>query len=274
MGREIWHTSGMSKPAVKVFSDRIQRIEVSATMAITAEALRLKKQGIDLADFGAGEPHFATPDHIKRAAIEAIEQNFTRYTNVAGIPEVRQAIVERHAADFGTEFTPDECVFSTGGKLALFNAMEVLVDHGDEVILPAPYWVSYKDIIQYAGGKPVILETSEADNFRVTAAAIERALTPKTKAILAEKRALGEEYAHTASKEASLRLQVENAKLRQEKAALEKEKRQWQEEEKVARRAKKRALEEELQRMQARTEELHSLLELEQDVAKVKKEQV
>ena len=174
----------MSKPAVKLFSDRIQRIEVSATMAITAEALRLKKQGIDLADFGAGEPHFSTPEHIKRAAIEAIEQNFTRYTNVAGIPELRTAIVTRHAADFGTEFTPEECVFSTGGKLALFNAMEVLVDHGDEVILPVPYWVSFKDIIQYAGGTPVLVQTSEAENFRLTAAMIEAAITPRTKAII------------------------------------------------------------------------------------------
>ncbi len=174
----------MSKPAVKVFSDRIQRIEVSATMAITAEALRLKKEGIDLADFGAGEPHFATPDHIKRAAIEAIEQNFTRYTNVAGIPELRSAIITRHAEDFGTEFTPEECVFSTGGKLALFNAMEVLVDHGDEVILPVPYWVSFKDIIQYAGGTPVLVQTSEAENFRLTASMIEAAITPRTKAIV------------------------------------------------------------------------------------------
>ena len=174
----------MSKPAVKLFSDRIQRIEVSATMAITAEALRLKKEGIDLADFGAGEPHFSTPEHIKRAAIEAIEQNFTRYTNVAGVPELRKAIVDRHAADFGTDFTPEECVFSTGGKLALFNAMEVLVDHGDEVILPVPYWVSFKDIIQYAGGTPVLVQTSEAEDFRLTASMIEAAITPRTKAII------------------------------------------------------------------------------------------
>ncbi len=171
-------------PTAKVFSDRIQRIEVSATMAITAEALRLKAQGIDLADFGAGEPHFPTPQHIKDAAIQAIEQNFTRYTNVAGIPEVRRAIVERHAADFGTDYTPEECVFTTGGKLALFNAIQVLIDHGDEVVVPVPYWVSYKDIIQYAGGRPVFVDTAEADNFRVTAAMIEAALTPKTKAII------------------------------------------------------------------------------------------
>src|SRR5580700_8568671 len=95
--------------ATKVLSDRINRIEVSATMAITAEALKLKAQGIDLADFGAGEPHFPTPQHIKAAAIDAIEKNFTRYTAVAGIPEVRKAVVERHACDFGSEYTPEEC---------------------------------------------------------------------------------------------------------------------------------------------------------------------
>ena len=146
----------------KILTDRINRIEVSATMAITAEALKMKSQGIDLADFGAGEPHFATPQHIKDAAIEAIQKNFTRYTAVAGVPEVRKAIVERHAADFGTNYTVEECVFSAGGKLSIFNAAEVLIDHGDEVIIPTPYWVSYKDIIQFAGGKPVFVETSEA----------------------------------------------------------------------------------------------------------------
>src|SRR5882724_362100 len=170
--------------AKKVFSDRINRIEVSATMAITAEALRLKAQGVDLADFGAGEPHFATPQHIKQAAIEAIEKNFTRYTAVAGIPEVRKAVVDRHAADFGSDYTLEECVFTTGGKLALFNAIQVLVDHGDEVILPVPYWVSFKDIIQYAGGTPVFVEAKESEGFRITAAMIEGAITPKTKAII------------------------------------------------------------------------------------------
>ena len=168
----------------KILTDRINRIEVSATMAITAEALKMKSQGIDLADFGAGEPHFATPQHIKDAAIDAIQKNFTRYTAVAGVPEVRKAIVERHAADFGTNYTPEECVFSAGGKLSIFNAAEVLIDHGDEVIIPTPYWVSYKDIVQFAGGKPVFVETSEADNFRVTAKMIEAAVTDRTKAII------------------------------------------------------------------------------------------
>ena len=168
----------------KILTDRINRIEVSATMAITAEALKMKSQGIDLADFGAGEPHFATPQHIKDAAIEAIQKNFTRYTAVAGVPEVRKAIVERHAADFGTNYTVEECVFSAGGKLSIFNAAEVLIDHGDEVIIPTPYWVSYKDIVQFTGGKPVFVETSEADNFRVTAKMIEAAVTDRTKAII------------------------------------------------------------------------------------------
>jgi aspartate aminotransferase len=170
--------------ATKIFADRIGRIEVSATMAITAAALKLKSEGVNLADFGAGEPHFSTPRHIKDAAIEAIEKNFTRYTNVAGVPEVRKAVVDRHACDFGSNYTPDECVFTTGGKLALFNAIQVLVDHGDEVILPVPYWVSFKDIIQYAGGKVVLVESKEEENFRITAKMIEAAITPKTKAII------------------------------------------------------------------------------------------
>ena len=170
--------------ATKVLSDRINRIEVSATMAITAEALKLKAQGIDLADFGAGEPHFSTPQHIKDAAIQAIQQNVTRYTAVAGTPEVRKAIIDRHAADFGTNYSVEECVFTTGGKLALFNAIQVLVDHGDEVILPVPYWVSFKDIIQYAGGKVVFVESDEKENFRITAKMIEAAITPRTKVII------------------------------------------------------------------------------------------
>ncbi|HET8637648.1 MAG TPA: pyridoxal phosphate-dependent aminotransferase [Acidobacteriaceae bacterium] len=173
-----------STAGTSTFSERIGRIEVSATMAVTAEAARLRAQGVNLVSFGAGEPHFATPRHIKDAAIEAINANFTRYTAVAGIPEVRKAIVDRHACDFGSNYAPDEAVFTTGGKLALFNAIQVLVDHGDEVILPVPYWVSFKDIIQYAGGKVIFLETSESENFRITADAIEQAITPRTKAII------------------------------------------------------------------------------------------
>src|SRR5579863_1700885 len=168
----------------KVFADRIGRIEVSATMAVAAEAAKLRGLGVNLVDFGAGEPHFATPRHIKDAAIVAIEANFARYTVVPGIPDLRKARVERHACDFGSDYAIDEAIFTTGGKQALFNTIQILVDHGDEVILPVPYWVSFKDIIQYAGGKPVFLETSEAENFRITADAIEAAVTPATKAII------------------------------------------------------------------------------------------
>jgi len=153
-------------------------------MAVAAEAAKLRAQGANLVDFGAGEPHFPTPRHIKDAAIAAIDANFSRYTVVPGIPDVRKAIVDRHAADFGSDYAIDEAIFTTGGKLALFNAIQILVDHGDEVILPVPYWVSFKDIIQYAGGKVVLLETKEAENFRVTADAIEKAITPRTKAII------------------------------------------------------------------------------------------
>jgi aspartate aminotransferase len=168
----------------KILTDRINRIELSATMAITAEALKMEAAGISLANFGAGEPHFATPQHIKDAAIKAIENNFSKYTAVAGVPAVRKAVVERHAADFGSNYAVEECVFTTGGKLALFNAVQVLVDHGDEVILPVPYWVSFKDIIQYAGGKVVLVESDEREDFCITAKMIEAAITAKTKAII------------------------------------------------------------------------------------------
>ena len=171
-------------PAVKQFSDRVNRIEISATMAVVAEAAKLKAGGADLVEFGAGEPHFSTPQHIKDAAIAAIQQDCTRYTAVAGIPELRSALVLRHATDFGSAYKPEEAIASTGGKLALFNALQVLVDHGDEVILPVPYWVSFKDIIEYGGGKCVYVRTDEAAGFRLTAEMIERNITPRTRAIL------------------------------------------------------------------------------------------
>lgn len=177
-------TTAPSAQDRKVFSDRINRIEVSATLAVSAEAAKLRAAGAKLVDFGAGEPHFATPRHIKDAGIQAIEENFTKYTVVNGIPDVRRAAVERHACDFGSDYSPDEAVFTTGGKLALFNAIQVLIEHGDEVILPVPYWVSFKDIIQYAGGQTVFVETREEENFNITASMIEAAITPRTKAII------------------------------------------------------------------------------------------
>ena len=170
-------------PAVKL-TERINRIQPSATMAVVAEAEKLRQQGVDVVDLSVGEPHFATPRHIKDAAIAAIEANFTKYTAAAGTAELRDAIAHRHAVDFDSDYRREEAVVSVGGKHVLFNAVQVLVEHGDEVILPAPYWVSFKDIVNYAGGKCVILETREADGFRVTAEMVARLVTPRTKMII------------------------------------------------------------------------------------------
>ena len=166
------------------FAERMGRIEISATLAVVNEAEKLRSEGVDLVDFGAGEPHFTTPKHIKDAAITAIESNFTRYTAVGGTAELRDAIVQRHAADFGSDYRREEVIASVGGKHALFNAMQVLVDHGDEVILPVPYWVSFKDIVRYAGGQPVMVETKEKQNFGLTAEMVGPAITPRTRLII------------------------------------------------------------------------------------------
>ncbi len=170
-------------PVAKL-TERIGRIQPSATMAVVAEADKLRQQGVDVVDLSVGEPHFSTPQHIKEAAISAIHENFTKYTAAAGTAELRDAVVHRHAVDFDSDYRREEAVVSVGGKHVLFNAIQVLVEHGDEVILPVPYWVSFKDIIQYAGGKCVFLQTDEAQGFRVTADAIARLVTPRTKMIL------------------------------------------------------------------------------------------
>lgn len=166
------------------FTARIGRIEISATMAINNEATTLRSQGVDLVDFGAGEPHFTTPEHIKQAGIEAIQKNFTKYTAVAGIKELREAIAARHKQDFGSNYTFDETIVSTGGKNALFNTFQVLIDHGDEVIIPVPYWVSFKDMVEYCGGRCAFVATHAEEGFRLTAAMVEKAITPRTRIIL------------------------------------------------------------------------------------------
>ncbi len=165
-------------------TERIHRIEISATLAVVNEADKMRAAGADLVDFGAGEPHFHTPRHIKDAAIAAIQQDFTKYTPVGGTAELRKAIVTRHGQDFGSAYKPEECMASVGGKHSIFNAAQVLVEHGDEVVIPVPYWVSFKDIVRYAGGVPVFVETDEAAGFRLTAALIERAITPRTRLII------------------------------------------------------------------------------------------
>src|SRR5437660_6337326 len=165
-------------------ADRISLISVSSTMKVAADAEKLRAQGVDVVDFGAGEPDFPTPDNVKQAAIRAIEQNFTKYTGAGGTAELKQAVCERHAKDFGTAYQPSECIISVGGKHVIFNLVQALINPGDEVIIPLPYWVTYKDVVNYAGGKCVFVETDEKNGFEVTAALIERHLSPRTKLVI------------------------------------------------------------------------------------------
>ncbi len=166
------------------FAQRMARISVSATAAMMIEAEKLRSEGADLIDFGAGEPDFATPEHIKKAAVAALEQNFTRYTPTGGIAALKDAIRQTHAQDFKSTYTRDEVLVTVGGKHALFNAISALIDHGDEVILPAPYWVSFKDMITYAGATPVVVSTDESKGFTLTTEMVSRHLTARTRMIL------------------------------------------------------------------------------------------
>src|SRR5216684_1813771 len=165
-------------------ADRISSISVSSTMKVAADAEKLRAQGVDVVDFGAGEPDFPTPANIKQAAVRAIEQNFTKYTGAGGTAELKQAVCERHAADFGTDYKPAECLITVGGKHVIFNLIQALINPGDEVVIPVPYWVTYKDVVNYAGGKCVFVETDEENGFTLTAEMIEPHLTARTKMIL------------------------------------------------------------------------------------------
>jgi aspartate aminotransferase len=165
-------------------TNRINRIQVSPTAVVISAAEQLKARGVDIADFGPGEPDVPTPDHIKKAAIRAIEENRTKYTPTGGIMPLREAVAAWHKRELGSSYNAKECAVSVGGKHAIFNTVCVLIQNGDEVILPAPYWVSFPDIIKYAGGTPVIVQTRPEDGFSVKAAAIEKAITPKTKMVI------------------------------------------------------------------------------------------
>ena len=153
-------------------------------MKVAADADRLRREGVDVVDFGAGEPDFPTPDNIKKAAIAAIDANFTKYTATGGTPELKKAICDRHREDYGTDYAPAECMVTVGGKHAIFNLMQVLIDAGDEVLIPVPYWVTYKDVVNYAGGKCVFVESDEDAGFSFTAKTIEPYITPKTKLLI------------------------------------------------------------------------------------------
>ncbi len=171
--------------AMAELAERISTISVSSTMKVAADAERLRKDGVDVVDFGAGEPDFPTPTNIKQAAINALNANFTKYTNTGGTLELRDAICERHKRDFGTNYAgATECMVTVGGKHAIFNLMQALINPGDEVVIPVPYWVTYKDVVNYAGGKCVFVNTEESTGFEVSAAMIEKHLSPKTKLVI------------------------------------------------------------------------------------------
>ncbi len=170
--------------ATAEIAERISTISVSSTMKVAADADRLRREGADVVDFGAGEPDFPTPANIKQAAIAAIDSNFTKYTNTAGTPELRAAICDRHGWDFGTNYAPSECLVTVGGKHAIFNLIQALVNPGDEVIIPVPYWVTYKDVVNYAGGVCIFVDTDEHNGFEVTAKLLEQHITPRTKLVI------------------------------------------------------------------------------------------
>src|SRR5215210_1303088 len=165
-------------------SERIALISVSSTMKVAADADRLRREGVDVVDFGAGEPDFPTPDNIKQAAIAAIEGNFTKYTPAGGTQELKQALCDRHREDYGTNYTANECVVTVGGKHVIFNLAQVLLNPGDEVVIPVPYWVTYKDVVNYTGAKCVFVDTDEKNGFTLTASMVEPYLTARTKIVI------------------------------------------------------------------------------------------
>nr|WP_309685905.1 pyridoxal phosphate-dependent aminotransferase [Armatimonas sp.] len=165
-------------------SPRALQCAPSPTLAITAKANQLKADGHDVLGFGAGEPDFDTPKHIKDAAIEALAQGKTKYTPSAGIPELRKAIAEKLKTDNDLDYAPANVIVSCGGKHTLYNIFQAMVSEGDEVIIPAPYWVSYPEQVKLADGTPVILQTTDATNFAPTVEQLKAAITPKTKIVI------------------------------------------------------------------------------------------
>lgn len=165
-------------------ADRLELIEPSPTLAISARAAELKAEGKDIVGFGAGEPDFDTPAHIKAAAIEALQQGFTKYTAVSGIPELKQAIIAKFKRDNKLDFKPNQIIVGTGGKQVLYNFFLSVINDGDEVVCPAPYWVSYKDIVRLAGGSMKLIHTSFESGFKLSVADIEKNVSPKTKVFI------------------------------------------------------------------------------------------
>ena len=165
-------------------SDRLNSLSPSATLAMSQKSAELKAQGVDVINLSVGEPDFNTPDHIKEAAKKAIDDNFSRYSPVPGYPALRNAIVEKLKKENGLEYTAAQISCANGAKQSVCNAILVLVNPGDEVIVPAPYWVSYPEMVKLAEGNPVIVTAGIEQDFKITPAQLEAAITPKTKALI------------------------------------------------------------------------------------------
>ncbi len=162
---------------------RVQQVKPSPTLAVAEKATKMRAEGIDVINLGTGEPDFDTPDYIKQAAITAIQAGFTKYTAVDGIPELKQAICDKFKRDNALDYQLNQILVSVGGKQSIYNLCQALIEVGDEVIIPAPYWVSYPDIVLLAGGTPVILPTTPAMRYKINSQQLAAAITPKTKLI-------------------------------------------------------------------------------------------
>ena len=167
-----------------IYSKKAKNITPSITLAITTKAKELKSKGIDVVSFGVGEPDFNTPEHIIKAAIKAMEEGKTKYTETPGIPELRKAVCDKFYKDNGLQYTPDQIVVSTGAKQCLANSFLAILNPGDEVLIAAPYWVSYPELVRLADGVPVVVETSKENNYKYTIESLNSAVTDKTKAIV------------------------------------------------------------------------------------------
>ncbi|HSR73793.1 MAG TPA: pyridoxal phosphate-dependent aminotransferase [Sulfurovum sp.] len=167
-----------------MLSDRIQTLSPSLTIAIASLARELKAQGKDILSFSAGEPDFGTPQRIKDAAIKAINDGFTQYTAVQGIPELLEAVAAKLKRDNGLDYAPSDIIVSNGAKQSLFNLFQAVLNEGDEVIIPSPYWVTYPELVKYCSAVPVIIETNEIGGFKITAEQLQAAITPKTKMVI------------------------------------------------------------------------------------------
>jgi aspartate aminotransferase len=165
-------------------SERIKSVKPSVTLALAAKALALRAQGLDVVNFTAGEPDFDTPDRIKKAAVQALNKGMTKYTDVRGIEPLREAIVEKYQRDYGLRYDKNETVVSCGGKHALYNIFQAIIDEGDEVVIPAPYWVSYPDMVHLSGGLPRIVQTKGENGYRITPQDLQAVLSPRTRAFI------------------------------------------------------------------------------------------